>query len=70
MKGYEEIGAFGRKIFDETHKLHLSAMGEKERKKYERDQVKRIKANRREGVVEVYFKNGDLFKYTPQRTWH
>ncbi|MEI3605956.1 hypothetical protein SPD48_09660 [Pseudogracilibacillus sp. SE30717A] len=70
MKGYEAIGPYGRKIFDETHIRHLSAMGESERKKYTRDQVKRVKANNDERVIEVYFKNGDLFKYTPKRTWH
>jgi len=70
MKGYDLIGPYGRKVFDETHKRHLAAMGATKRKEYARDQVKEIKSNLEERVLEVYFKNGELFKYSPNGDWY
>jgi len=57
-------------VFDETHKRHLAAMGATKRKEYARDQVKEIKSNLEERVLEVYFKNGELFKYAPNGDWY
>ncbi|HEY4601225.1 MAG TPA: hypothetical protein VIG73_08150 [Cerasibacillus sp.] len=70
MKGYEKIGPYGQVIFNKVHKLHLAAMGNEQRKQYERNQVKSIKANNKERCLEVRFKNGELFKYLPEGTWY
>ena len=70
MKGYDLIGPYGQVIFNRTHTRHLASMGTEERKYYERDQIKEVRANNEERVIEVYFKNGELFKYTPELTWH
>lgn len=69
MKGYDVLGEYGQKLFDRVHRRHLSAMGTEARKQYERDQVKRIKSNNKEKCLEVYFRNGEWFKYYPNGTW-
>lgn len=69
MKGYEGLGNYGQLVFDNTHRRHLSAMGTEARKQYERDQVKSVKTNNKEGCIEVRFKNGEWFKYYPNGTW-
>ena len=70
MQGYDKLGPYGQKVFNKTHKLHLVAMGTEERKYYERNQVSTVKANNKEKCIEVIFKNGELFKYTPNYTWY
>lgn len=70
MKGYDKIGPYGQAVFQKTHRRHLAVLGKEERKKYERDQVESIKANNKERCLEVAFKNGELFKYTPEGTWY
>lgn len=70
MKGYDEIGPYGQEVFNNTHKRHLASMGTEKQKEFSREQVKRLKANNKERVIEVYFKNGELFKYTPGGTWY
>lgn len=69
MKGYDEIGSYGRKLFDSVHARHLAAMGDEKRKNYTRENVKRIKANNKERCLEVYFANGEYFKYFANGTW-
>lgn len=70
MKGYDKIGQYGQEVFEKTHKKHLVSMGTGIRAFYERDQVESIKANNKEMCLEVRFKCGALFKYTPELTWH
>ena len=70
MKGYETIGEYGQKVFNRVHQRHLDAMGENQKKNYTKDQVKGIKPNNQEGCLEVYFKNGEMFKYAPNGTWY
>ena len=69
MKGYDEIGEYGQKLFDSIHNRHLAAMSAETRQHYTRENVKRVKANNVEGCIEVYFKNGEWFKYYPNGTW-
>lgn len=69
MKGYNEIGSYGQKLFDSVHRRHLAAMGAEMRKNYTKDKVKRIKANNKERCLVVYFKNGEHFKYFADGTW-
>ena len=70
IEGYDSIGSFGRQVFNRTHKLHLAAMGDAEKKKYSREQIKSVKANNKERCIEVRFRNGELFKYRPDGTWY
>ena len=70
MIGYDKIGAYGQIIFDKTHKRHLASVGEKYKRFYEKDQIESIKANNKEGCLEVYYKHGEIIKYTPNFTWH
>ncbi|RSL32638.1 hypothetical protein D7Z54_14400 [Salibacterium salarium] len=70
MKGWEKIGQLGQKVFSATHHKHLASMGASEKKNYALDQVKEVKANNEEKCIDVRFKNGELFKYTPHGTWH
>lgn len=69
MKGYDEIGEYGQRVFDLVHKKHLATMGAQIRQHYTRENVKRVKANNVEGCIEVYFKNGEWFKYFADGTW-
>lgn len=70
MKGYEEIGSYGQTVFARAHANHLLTLGKDARKEYELSQIKQIKANNKEGVIEVYFQNGELVKYKPNGDWY
>ena len=70
IQGYDKLGIYGQRVFNRTHKLHLAATGTEKRKKYEREQVKSVKANNAERCIEVRFRNGELFKYKPDGTWY
>ncbi|KAB8126935.1 hypothetical protein F9U64_19145 [Gracilibacillus oryzae] len=69
MKGYEKMHDSAQKLFNRVHTKHLAAMGNDMRKEYGLDQVKRVKQNNLEKCVEVYFKNGEMFKYYTNGTW-
>ncbi|MFD2705490.1 hypothetical protein [Salibacterium lacus] len=70
MKGYHALGEHARKVLNETHAKHMGAMGSSEKEKYTRGQIKEVKLNQQEQVIEVRFRNGELFKYTKAGTWY
>lgn len=70
IKGYDKLGIYGQQVFDLVHRNHLSAIGEVEKKKYSREQIKSVKANNKERCIEVRFRNGEFFKYKPDGTWY
>lgn len=69
LKDYEKLGTKGQKVFDITHKEHLRAMGTETQKDYTLENVKKIKINNRERCLEVYYRNGEWFKYFANGTW-
>ncbi|WP_440896266.1 hypothetical protein ACS127_17350 [Amphibacillus sp. Q70] len=69
MKGYEKLGPQGRSVFARAHCNHLKALGREAREQFELANVKEIKANSKEKVIEVYFRNGELVKYKPNGDW-
>lgn len=69
MKGYEKLGPHGQAVFARAHCNHLKALGREEREHYELANIKEIKVNGREKVIEVYYKNGELVKYKPNSEW-
>lgn len=70
MKGYDELSQYGKDIFKKTHKKHLASIGSQIRPFYERNQIESIESNSKEQCIEVYFKHGELVKYTPGLTWY
>ncbi|PWU68293.1 hypothetical protein [Gracilibacillus dipsosauri] len=63
-------------LTDDEHRIllnvyhkHMNAMGEEERKQYALGNIKKVKGNVQEQCLEVYFKNGEWFKYFANGTW-
>lgn len=69
INGYKKMPGMARSVFDIVHDKHLAAMGTEMRKDYTRDQIDRVIANHTETCIEVYYKNGEMFKYYPNYTW-
>ncbi|MDY7044069.1 hypothetical protein RVS70_07595 [Virgibacillus sp. M23] len=57
------------KMLKNTHEAHNQAMGTEERKHYSLDNIKKVKRNFPERCFEVYFRNGEWFKYYINGTW-
>lgn len=69
MKGYEKLGPHGRSVFARAHCNHLKALGRETREHYELANIKAIKPNYNEKVIEVIYKNGELVKYKTNGEW-
>lgn len=69
MKGYERMHPTARTLFLKVHTEHLLNMTKEERKKYELTHIKQLVQNNKERCVEVFYKNGERFKYYENLTW-
>lgn len=53
----------------ETYANHNSAMAMEKRKDYTLSDIVKVERNTKENCLNVYYKNGDWWHYTPDRTW-
>lgn len=57
-------------ILLETYAKHNSSMGLEERKAYTLSDIVKVERNLEENCLNVYYKNGDWWHYTPRKTWY
>lgn len=57
------------KMVMRTYYKHMNAMGTKEREQYAIQKITKVKRNIPERCFEVYYKNGEWFKYYTNGTW-
>lgn len=57
------------KLLTKVHKSHLGAMGTEEREQFSSRNISEVKRNISEKCLEVYFNNGEWFKYYTNGTW-
>ncbi|MFC4387487.1 hypothetical protein ACFOZ1_06630 [Gracilibacillus marinus] len=69
MHIYERLHPTAQRVFEKTHVKHINAVGTEERKNYQLNQVKKLKVNADERCIEVYYQNGEWFKYYANGTW-
>ncbi len=69
VKGYFSLTEIQRKLFLETYKKHLSAMGTVARQKYMPQHLKEVKYDNEDNTVNVYFEN-DWYHYATDHTWY
>lgn len=68
VKGYDKLKDWQQHMFDTIYKRHLSAMGMDLRKNYTEEHLKEIQSVEL-GHLNVYFDNGEWFKYFKNGTW-
>lgn len=68
--------SFARRLTDREYVIlmqvyanHNSSMGLEMRKKYTLSDIDKIKINKEENCLEVFFSNGDWWKYHSDGTW-
>lgn len=57
-------------IFLETYATHLQSMSDQQRDRYKLDNIVRVDRNVIENCLNVYYRNGDWWHYTANRTWY
>jgi hypothetical protein len=57
------------KVLLHVHKKHNRSMGLEERKKYTLSQIVKVERNFKQICLNVYYENGEWFKYFPNGTW-
>lgn len=57
------------KMLMKTYVKHMKAIGTEERDQYAMRNIKKVKRNIPERCFEVYFRNGEWFKYFTNGTW-
>jgi len=57
-------------ILIETHLKHNATMGEKEQGNYTLLDIVKVERNVEENCLNVYYKNGEWWHYTPNKTWY
>lgn len=71
VKGYEKLSLQQKELFENVYEKHLKAMGENQRRKYERSQIKEIKWDAEEKCLKVYWSGDtDWFHYTTLGEWY
>lgn len=65
----KHLGDQEHALFLKVYFAHYNSMGEEARKPYAVANIKRVKRNLDERCFEVYFKNGEWFKYYANGTW-
>ncbi|ENH96691.1 hypothetical protein J416_09344 [Gracilibacillus halophilus YIM-C55.5] len=63
------LGSDEIKMFMNTYNKHMNALGAEEKEKYIPENIKGVHRNIGERYFEVYFKNGEWFKYYTNGTW-
>lgn len=58
------------KNFFETYADHNASMGLERRINYTLSDIERVERNVEENCLNVYYRNGDWWHYTPNRTWY
>ncbi|WP_440894939.1 hypothetical protein ACS127_10205 [Amphibacillus sp. Q70] len=69
MRGYNKLSKPLQQLFNKVHGRHLNAMGQEMRKEYSRDKITQLKVDPEERCIQVYFVNGEMFKYFNDLTW-
>lgn len=58
------------KVFLETYANHNRSMGFEERKKYTLSHIVKVERNVEENCLNVYYENGEWWRYTPDGRWY
>lgn len=64
-----KLNAEENKLFETVHARHLSTLGVQEKEKYQKEQIIRIERDAANKSLNVYFKNGEWFRYFGNGTW-
>lgn len=56
-------------IFFVTYTNHNASMGLKEREEYTLDNIVKVERNLQDNCLNVYYDNGEWWKYYPDYTW-
>lgn len=70
MKTLEHLNDYERNNLLKTYSIHLRSMGEQERKNFQLHNITKVERNFEEKCFQVYFKNGEWFKYTLNHEWY
>lgn len=67
IKGYEELTEQQKDTFDTVYKQHVSSLDSERRLYFTEENIEEIKAGNKH--LNVYFSNGQGFKYKRNNTW-
>lgn len=69
IAGLEKIGEAGERFLKKVHKNRMQHCGLEMQKELAYENITKVKFNKREKCLQVYFKNGEWSKYFLDGTW-
>lgn len=58
-----------QKLFEKVYKKHFNALGSGEKEKYKKENIIKIERDVPNNCLNVYFGNGEWFRYYVDGTW-
>lgn len=70
VKGYSKLPEELKKLFKKTHQAHLATMSSEMRNKHTEEHIERVKYDRIEKCLKVYYDNGEWYHYSLAGEWY
>ena|SRR5690625_4548051 len=69
VRGFKNLPKVLKRHLIRVYWSHYNSWGSNARINYTIDNIKRVRYNSSEIVIEIYFANGDWYKYHPNGSW-